>query len=312
MTLRKERTKENYIKDKLSLKSKASKEIFNRAIVLMDEFCIREYKKELEEIIKYLNTLGEDEAEEEIIEVMQNWINKLNNEDHYSFNSIKAYFSSLNKYLRYHRIKVDFDEEIHWPQRLGEEKYSITQEDIDKIFILAKPKKRCLYMCLASSGARPREVIGLCKKHLSKTKNGRYMVKIPSYLTKKKQERTTFFSKDCTPYLDELLKTIDENNLVFAQNKNVGNACINEQTIFRDYRVKAGLDKRYEGTGYGKINLYCFRGFFFTRALKILNEDTAHAFIGHGAYLQDYQRRNDEEKEELYSTLEPHLSIIKH
>ena len=80
--------------------------------------------------------------------------------------------------------------------------------------------------------------------------------------------------------------------------------------VFNRVLTKVGLDMRYESTGYHKINLYCFRGSFFTKALKVHNDDTAHAMIGHGAYLQQYQRRTDDEKLELFEELEKEVLIF--
>ncbi len=41
-----------------------------------------------------------------------------------------------------------------------------------------------------------------------------------------------------------------------------------------------------------------------------MGDETAHAFIGHGAYLQQYQRRTLEEKIELWNELEPEVLVF--
>ena len=43
--------------------------------------------------------------------------------------------------------------------------------------------------------------------------------------------------------------------------------------------------------------------------MRIAGDDTAHALIGHGAYLQQYQRRTDEEKMEFWQEIEPEILI---
>ena len=43
--------------------------------------------------------------------------------------------------------------------------------------------------------------------------------------------------------------------------------------------------------------------------MRITDDDTAHALIGHGAYLQQYQHRTDEEKMELWQEIEPEILI---
>ena len=61
-----------------------------------------------------------------------------------------------------------------------------------------------------------------------------------------------------------------------------------------------------------KINLYCFRAYFFTHALDALSDskDMAHALVGHGAYLQQYQRRTLNEKIELWDEVESSIAIF--
>ena len=73
---------------------------------------------------------------------------------------------------------------------------------------------------------------------------------------------------------------------------------------------KLGLDMRYESTREHKITLYSFRARFVTRALKVLDGDTVHAIVGHGAYLQTYQRRTLEEKAELIDEVESEVMIF--
>ena len=119
--------------------------------------------------------------------------------------------------------------------------------------------------------------------------------------------RTVKFSKEINSYLRKLLNNIkdsDENTLVFCKNPNLDDARSNEDTVFREYCNKVGFTQKYETTRRYKINLYCFRAYFFTRALRRFGDETAHALTGHGAYLQQYQRRTLDEKIELWNELD--------
>ena len=156
---------------------------------------------------------------------------------------------------------------------------------------------------------------------------------IPAILTKKKMARTVFFSTECNPLIGPLLKKLEDDDFVWSLKKNISPVYLdkfkkyrdcknrahkhfanvtrkNESALMGDIVEKIGLGMKYETTGFHKINLYCYRGRFFTKALRIFGDDTAHAIVGHGAYLQDYQRRNDAEKEELYEELESELLIF--
>jgi len=136
----------------------------------------------------------------------------------------------------------------------------------------------------------------------------KYKALIPAKLTKKGMSRTVFFSKECTPFLNQLMKRDGDN--VFSHQPNLKTAISNEDVVFGRYCDKIGFTQRYETTGYRKITLYSFRSFFFTKSLDYLKDDIAHAMIGHGAYLNQYQRRTDEQKKQLWDELEPEILIF--
>ena len=119
-----------------------------------------------------------------------------------------------------------------------------------------------------------------------------------------------FFSKEVTPYLKKLLSGLSPEQRPFTNNPNLRNARQNEGDVLRAYCNKIGYTERYESTGNFKINQYCFRGYFYPRALKTFNDQTALAMMGWGAYLSQYQRRTDQEKKELWDELEPSVQVF--
>jgi len=123
-------------------------------------------------------------------------------------------------------------------------------------------------------------------------------------------DREIFFSVECNSYLKTILDRHDDDETVFTKNPILANARSIEGDILNGYVSKLGMDQKFDVTGYNKINLYCFRGYFFTKAIRVFNEDIAHSMIGHGAYQQVYQRRTREEKEELFVELEPEILIF--
>jgi len=251
-----------------------------------------------------------DEPDEEMEELLQDWVNHLvkNPPKNKSLVPIvlKQYANAVNAYLKYHRFRIDI-KNLKFPKQLQEEKYPITIEEIQRIFKPAKWIKQGYYLCLISTGARPREILGL-KKDDVEWVGDKYKALIPATLTKKGLSRTVFFSKECNPFLNQIMKQ-DRIDL-FPHNENLHEAVSNEGRVFREYCTKAGLNEKHNTTGNYKINLYSFRRFFFTRALDLLKNDIAHAMVGHGAYLQVYQSRTGQQKKELWDEVEPEILVF--
>ena len=305
----KTKNRENYLTEKLANKSESSRNIFNTAINSLDNTCTTEYNvSNFDKIIQDVLKMDAEQREDEITSVLQQWVNKLAKT--MVFNTIKIEFSAINKYLKYYKIRCDFSENIEFPQNIQEERYAVSIDEIQKILDSARPKQKCYYLCLISSGCRPVEVLGLRKRDFFWT-GKRYGARIPATLTKKKISRTVFFSIECTFFLRRMLEKItDDDQTIFTKNPILKNARTSEDRILKRHLEGLGMDYKFETTGYSKINLYCFRGYFFTKSIRIFNEDIAHAMVGHGAYLQQYQRRNESEKEELYEELESHLLVF--
>ena len=270
-------------------------------------FVFETYQKTTDQIIQQVKSLEGDEKEDLLCDVVQSWINSLSREN-IGRKAIKVYLSGVNRYLRYNRLSVD-SKELEFPQNMQEERYAISLDEIHKLLRASSWDKQGFYLAMISSGARPMEILGLRPKDITWTGH-KFKVLVPAHLTKKKIARTIFFSKEVNPYLSKLLKGKQDNETIFTDNPNLENARNNEDLVFGQCRKRTDLDEKYESTGFAKINLYCFRGYFFTRALRLMGEDTAHAMIGHGAYIQEYQRRTDEEKEELWNEIEPEILIF--
>lgn len=303
------RSRENYRADKLSTKSQSTRNNFNVAIKSLDKMCVDNFKvKDFDIVLSdTLKIKDAEKKEDEIIGVIQDWVNLTSKTK--TFNTIKVQLSGINKYLRYYKIKIIFSEEIEFPQHIQESRYPISLQEIQRIMEVAEYKQKTYYLCLITSGSRPVEIICLKKKNIFWT-GSRYGAIIPARYTKKKMDREIFFSVECNQYLKTLLDKHTEDQTIFTKNPNLANARSTEGQILQGYLEKLGMVKKFDVTGYNKINLYCFRGYFFTKAIRVFNEDIAHSMIGHGAYQQVYQRRNTAEKEELYDELEPDILIF--
>ena len=263
---------------------------------------------DLDAKIKEFKLLEDPDGEME--ELLQEWINHLvknpTKNKPLSTQSIKQYANAVNSYISYQRFRVQV-KQLQFPKELKEERYALSREEILQIFKDIPWIKQAYYLCLISTAARPREILGLSKNDLEWV-GDKWKAKIPAELTKKRISRTIFFSKECNPYLNSIMKK--PGSALFEHNKNLRRAVSNEGNVFRSYLKKIGLDEKYPTTGFGKINLYCFRGYFFTKALDLLKDDIAHAMLGHGAYLQQYQRRTDAQKKQIWDEVEPEILIF--
>jgi|APSaa5957512535_1039671.scaffolds.fasta_scaffold71228_1 integrase len=316
LRLAKEKTFDNFIKEKLDKKSLGYKEEILRTLRRLDEYSVAIHGKSREDIAYYISNLSGTEREDETIGWVQGFLDYIAEIRTISYKVYQVYISHIKKYLKYFKIRVDFKDEIELPPKLMEERYAISVEEITNIINRAPWKKKGYYLSLISTGARPIEIMSLRKKDFTWT-GRRWKAQIPAKYTKKKLSRTVFFSLETTPYIGKLLKGITDEQRPFPKNPDCPDeklyfARSNETNLFAKYCDSIGYTQKYESTNFHKLNLYCFRAYFFTKALRALTEDkdTAHAMIGHGAYLSQYQRRTDEEKEELYYEVEPSILIF--
>lgn len=204
-----------------------------------DGFCKTTWSKSRDEIIAHVKSLeNDDEREDEMISILQEWVNHLSRDDNVGVDAIKVYVSHVNKYLKYFRIRVD-TKEIQYPENFQEEKYAISMSEIHSILKSIRWKKQGYHLSLISSGARPIEIAGLRKKDYFWT-DKRWGALIPSYLTKKKMARTVFFSVECNPYVGSILKKLeDDTDFVWGKNKQIPEKILKKYSQYKDAQKRA-------------------------------------------------------------------------
>ena len=74
-------------------------------------------------------------------------------------------------------------------------------------------------------------------------------------------------------------------------------------------RRQLGLLSMYDDGKRYHVNIHAFRANYITHATKVLGGDIAHAMIGHHQYMDVYLRLTQDDKNKLYHTLEPYLTI---
>lgn len=338
LSLKKVRNWDTFKKDRLD---KMSDSIINGCTLAktrFDQFLYSEYDGlDTEKFIVHIKSLNEDERDDEMYPVLQAWIDWLSDNFDLNCASTKQAFSRLNKYLWYKRIKItayDMKDELDFPEYIQEEKYAPSETEFAKIVTAMIWKYQGFTLGLASAGMRPVELMGTQKKHYTLA-DGNYKLEIPYYLTKKRISRTVYFSKEVSPYITKLLKEREDEDFVWTKRKQIPQHFFNKYSHLKTEKAKTkaikrfatdmlvvvrmslarklknlGYDTRYESTGGFKITLYSFRARFITKTLKVLDGDIVHAMVGHGAYLQTYQRRTDEEKLELFREIESEIMVI--
>lgn len=338
LTLKKERTWQTFQKDRLDKMSDSIISACTLAKKRFDEFLYSEYDGlDTDRFIIHIQSLSEDQREDELYPVLQSFIDWLTDTFDLSHGSVKQSFSRLNKYLWYKKIKItdhDIKEELEWPEHIQEEKYAPSETEFMSIITELNWKNRGFTLSLSGNGMRPVELMGTQKKHYTLV-NNRFKIEIPYYLTKKRISRTVYASIEATPFISRLLGEITDEQFVWTKRKDIPQSFFNKYSHLKTDKAKIkaikkfatymlasirislnlvleklGLDMRYESTGEHKITLYSLRARFITRALKILDGDVVHAIVGHGAYIQTYQRRTDEEKMELFIEIESEVLIF--
>jgi len=234
LSLKKERTWTTFQKDRLEKMSDSIIHGCTLAKSRLDEFLYSEYDGlDTEKFIIHIKSLPEEERDDELFSVLQGWIDWITDRFNLTHGSTKQYFSRLNKYLWYRRIKItshDIKDELEWPENIQEEKYAPTEDEFISIVSSLSWRNRGYCLTLSSGGERPVEIMGTQKKHYT-LMNGRYKIDIPYYLTKKRISRTVFSSIEATPYITKLLKEREDEDFVWTKRKQIPQSFFNKYSI---------------------------------------------------------------------------------
>ena len=309
--LLKTKTKNSFLNGILTLKQ-STRNNYLASLHRFEQFCQSSYDgRTIDEIILELKTMSIDNRDEAYFGLLQdfvNWMTKSN----LSNPTINLYFQIVTYYFSYCGIRVhhlDLRQNVKRPKKIKEKRHPLTKDEIVQLFRFTPEQRKMLYLVLIGSGMRIRECVALHKRDFDLTFPKRIKIEIPAQYTKTQTAHTTFVSKEASLYLKPHLNSLNENDLVFASSSNPYHASMTEIEAFAKYRKQAGLTQMYENTYRHHISLHSFRSYFFTRARRVHDTDIAHAMIGHTTYLDMYDRKDDEEKLELYLKVEPVLKI---
>jgi len=258
------------------------------------------------DLIKDLKSKKRDQVFNEL----QAWVNW--NGKNLTATTTKSYFSRIKNYLNFCGIEITSEQikiKLNFPKNHKERFYAISLDDIDAILRNADYKHNAMFLCQLSSGMRIGELVQLRKNDLTYD-NQRFIVDIPSRIAKNKKGRITFFSREASHYLKQLLKNLADNDLIFGTNENAFHSEINEEQIFRRILIKTGLTKRYSISKRYQISTHSLRAFFITKVSRH-DPNLAHFLSGQESkiYLAQYDRMTDKEMLNVYLKIEPDLII---
>jgi integrase len=266
------------------------------------------------ELIGIKKTEGEGEYEDALYNLLQEWID-WNISIKTGAYTIRTRFSILRKYLYFIGIKTnpqDINQLLDFPRKIVEEKYAIKKQEVRDLVLAQSrnPKRQALYLACSSSGMRLGEALHIKKKDLDFSLD-RIMIRVDAEYTKTKAGRTTFVSKECEEKIMMYYEKLDDDEYVFTNSKSdfKGRGRV-EQTAMGNALKKLGYTEKYSSNGFYKITSHCFRAYFFTAATRKHNENYAHKMTGHGGYLIQYDRYDNETKMKMYLELEPELVVF--
>ena len=304
-------TKQKSFDQKISNRSKRTKEIFKTVQKSFEQFCHDYYENRTSvEIFTELKTLSEQEQTIAILDILQNWID-WNYRKNVLTSTLKVYFSKLKVIFHHNGFKIhpqDIKDELIWKKKIREELHALQMSEIQKILSVAKPKKKAFYLALISTGCRPGELLQSRKKDFVTT-NSRVKIVIHPEGVKTRSGRSVYLTKEAADLIIPLLKSLNDDDLVFAKNTDPLLAEKTESKTFSRYCDMVGFSERYHSNNYRKITLYSFRSFFFGKCADVHREGYAHRMIGHGGYLPQYDRMAEETKIEWFTKVEPELTV---
>ncbi len=265
-----------------------------------ESFCIEEYNGSSDEIIRQASKHGKDG----ILALLQAWI-YWNHDRKLLPRSIMSMATPIKKKLNKFGIALsplDF-KELDFGKIQKEQRGIMTNEMLEHFINHCDKMRKCLYLLQSCSAMRIGEIIALKRKHLDTTKD-RIQINLSASMTKAKEARITFVSKECERLLNPIIENLEPNDLIFNTARST------EEHAFRRISKLAGFTEKYESSRCKKVNTHAIRAYAITRMNKLNEFGFGHVIAGHGFYMKTYNRRTPDELLEDYVKAEPYLQIF--
>jgi integrase len=224
-------------------------------------------------------------------------------------NSITAYFSMARRYLKLcGGIRINDDDirdYITFPRSItdDEEAQPLTPEIARDVISRTRDQKRVtLYYFMKDTGFRISEAGSTQKKHIHlETKPP--SVFLPKANSKGKVASSwVYLTNETAKRIVILIKNLDDQDYPFKRynEQPLKQFRENELEVLRIVYKKIGLNERYSHNNRYKFNIHSWRAFCATQYAKNTSEEAAHGYIRHKKYLQQYIRKTDSEKIQLF------------
>jgi len=205
-----EQVSKSFSKENHAARPFNTQKLIDNTLKEFDNFCKESYQEGSDSIYPKLVNY-EIKATQAILQKWINWNLKRNQKP--STIKLKLHFisSKLNEegvnFTKEHKKKLSI------PKNEKPKLHALTRDELQKIIGVAKPLKKAMYLCQTSSGMRIGEILQLRKSDLDFSKE-RIQVNIRASITKLKQARLTFLSKEAEKYLKPFLENLEDNFLL--------------------------------------------------------------------------------------------------
>ena len=237
-----------------------------------------------------------------------------------NYEVIRSYIGIIKRYVKLcHGIKIDNDDFLEWltipvDDQEDDEPEPLLKEELKLILDnIQDPRRKSLFMVIKDTRLRIIEAMRVKKKYFDLTMDP-VALKIPRSIQKNKRTsktRTAYLCRETVPGLSQLLKKLNDEDLVFTDNPNDISARNNEERLWKNRVKKLGFTEK-KPSGHLKKNIHSIGSFTIT-ALKEATKDPdyAHGYAGHTRYLQQYIRLSEERQIQLFRQAESYLSIYE-
>ena len=278
-----------------------------------NRFCMAKYNLEKDAMISKIK--GPNDG----IRIFQNFNTWMLQDQELSVGTARNYISSVRKWLKLvGGIKIDsddFKDLVIFPsfEKDEEEAEPLTHSEL-RLILHTFPdfQRKALFMFMKSTAGRILECLRIQRKFIN-FETAPVSVKFPRSITKGKgRQRIQFIDSETVEILKALsVPEAEPESFVFRKNKATDRQERNNIVhTWNRHVTKIGLSQKYEN-GRLKKNIHSIRAFCMTQYEKATGDQRlAHAYGGHRTYLDQYLRRSDSEKSELFLKVQPLLTLF--
>ncbi len=283
-------------------------------------------KKAIDLLVVYFNWLQEDHLDVKL---------ESTSSPYQKAKSPSALHGFMNYARRYVRlvggIKVtteDISENVTYPVMVkDDDPEPLTLEQFNKIVDNTTVYGRKVkYFVIRDIGCRNIESMRLTKKMITfDVDEGIAKVRLPQSIVKgKTKARDNYLTVETAKKLKELVKDLKDDDPIFwtiylkkseSDEFNITNITRTEVEALTRVREKiaksdSAFSEKYSHNGFHKISLHAIRAFTSTAYSKANGDDMGHGYIGHKQYLEQYIRRSEAEKIQMFKKAIPYLTGI--